>query len=549
MKGMLPTIFAIAIADFRERSRRYSFWIFLIVIAYATYLFIPDAEAPYTTVRLGAYRGIYNSAWIGSQVTLMSIVIVSLVGFYFIKGSVLRETRLKTQELVASSPINDFSYLAGKALSNCLVLFSMVAVLAITSGILQIARGEDRSLDLFALLAPYCIVMVPLMIALASLAVLFDSIKLLRGGIGNVTFFVLWIAIVSTIAINQNVHITRNITPMFDLFGINFLWGEMMKSCAAAVSDYQPWQGMHSLGFNFSLAGRTPHLKTFVFSGADWSAGFLTSRLLLLGAAGAMITAASFSFRRFDEERTTTKRRLFRAASSPVESAATGKSTSTLLETPRITRLTPIVNHIPRLGLLSLLIAELRIALNRISRWWYIVAAGIIIAGMLTPFSIAYKFLLAAAWFWPMLIWSALGCRDQLYDTRQMVQSTPGGVWLQLSMQWLAGFIIAAGIGSFIGLRAMVSGDIGIFAHWLIGAMFIPSLAMTCGIMTSGRKLFEVLYTILFYIGPLNKVPLCDFTGSVIYGNIQPSLSLWGAITGSLLFLTILLRRWQLSRS
>ena len=168
---------------------------------------------------------------------------------------------------------------------------------------------------------------------------------------------------------------------------------------------------------------------------------------------------------------------------------------------------------------------------------------------MLTPFGISYKFLLAAAWFWPMLIWSALGCRDQLYDTRQMVQSTPGGVWAQLSMQWLAGFIIAAGIGSFIGVRALILGDIGTLAHWLIGAMFIPSLAMTCGIMTSGRKLFEVLYTILFYIGPLNKVPLCDFTGSVISGNIQSSLSLWSAITGSLLLVTILLRKWQLTRN
>jgi hypothetical protein len=549
MTNFLSTILAVAIADFRERSRRYSFWIFLIVIAYATYLFIPDAGAPYTTVRLGAYRGLYNSAWIGSQVTLMSIVLVSLVGFYFIKGSVLREIRLKTQELVASSPISGFSYLAGKALSNCLVLFSMVAVLAITSGILQIARGEDRSINLIVLLAPYCFVMVPLMVALATLAVFFDSIRLLRGGMGNVAFFILWVVIASTIAINQNVHITTDLTPMFDLFGMNYLWGEMMKACAAAVSDYQPWQGPHSLGFHFMADGSAPNLKTFVFNGVHWSAAFLTGRLLLLGAAGAILAVASYSFKRFDEERTSVKQHLFKKHPSPTASVTPDEATSGSLEAPRIALLTPITTHSSHLGLTSLLIAELRIALNRISRWWYIVAAGIIVAGMLTPFDISYKFLLAAAWFWPMLIWSALGCRDQLYDTRQMVQSTPGGVWVQLSMQWLAGFIIAAGISSFIGIRAMISGDIGILAHWLIGAMFIPSLAMTCGLMTSGRKLFEVLYTILFYIGPLNKVPLCDFTGSVVYGSIQSSLSLWGVITGSLLLVTILLRRWQLARN
>jgi hypothetical protein len=549
MMSALSTILAVAIADFRERSRRYSFWIFLVVIAYATYLFIPGAGAPYTTVRLGAYRGIYNSAWIGSQVTLMSIVMLSLVGFYFVKGSISRELRLKTQELVASSRINNISYLAGKTLSNCLVLFSMIAVLAITSGILQIARAEDRSLHLLILLAPYLVVMAPVMITLAAIAVLFDSVKVLRGGMGNVAFFILWIAVVSTIAINHRTHGANNLTPMLDLFGIHYVWGEMMNGCAAAVNDYQPWQGVHSLGFNFGFGGSGPHLKTFVFNGVHWSTAFLLGRLLLLSAAGVIITFASRIFRRFDEEHTSVKQYLFKKSPASTTPDALSKSTLISPEASRITSLTPIAVHTPSLGLMKLLIAELRIALNRISRWWYFVAIGIVIAGIITPFDISYKFLLAAAWFWPMLIWSALGCRDQLYDTRQMVQSTPGGVWAQLSMQWLAGFFIAASIGSFIGIRVMIIGDFGTLAHWLIGAMFIPSLAMTCGIMTSGRKLFEVLYTILFYIGPLNKVPLCDFTGSAVYGNIQSSLSLWGVITGSLLLATILLRKWQLLRS
>lgn len=544
MMGALSTILAVAIADFRERSRRYSFWIFLVVIAYATYLFIPGAGAPYTTVRLGAYRGIYNSAWIGSQVTLMTVTILSLVGFYFVKGAVSREMRLKTQELVASSPVSDISYLAGKALSNFLVLFSMIAVLAITSGILQIARGEDRSLHLLDLLAPYSLVMAPVMIALAALAVFFDSVKLLRGGIGNVAFFILWIVALTTSGLGKSEG-----TPVFDFFGIRYLWGEMVNGCAAAVSDYQPWQGAHSLGFNFGFDGDSPRLKTFVWSGVRWSTTFLIGRLFLLGAAGVIITFAGYCFRRFDEEGTSVKQSLFKKRQSSTAPDSLSKSASTSLEAPRITSLTPIISHTTHLGLTRLLIAELRIAMNRISRWWYIVAAGIVIAGSLTPFDISYKFLLAAAWFWPLLIWSALGCRDQLCDTQQMVQSTPGGVWVQLSMQWFAGFIIAAGIGGFIGIRTMILGDIGALAHWLIGAMFIPSLAMTCGIMTSGRKLFEVLYTILFYIGPLNKVPLCDFTGSVIYGDVQSSLSLWGVITGSLLLATILIRKWQLSRN
>ncbi len=142
-----------------------------------------------------------------------------------------------------------------------------------------------------------------------------------------------------------------------------------------------------------------------------------------------------------------------------------------------------------------------------------------------------------------------MGCRDLLFDTRQMVQSTPGGVWAQLSMQWLAGFLIAVAVGGFIGIRTLITGDFDLLAHWLIGAMFIPSLAIACGVITGGRKLFEVLYTLIFYIGPLNKTPMCDFTGSVIYGNIQPSLLLWSSVTLILMVAAISIRKWQVLRS
>ena len=213
------------------------------------------------------------------------------------------------------------------------------------------------------------------------------------------------------------------------------------------------------------------------------------------------------------------------------------------------TTLTPIATRSTKLGLSRLLAAELRIALNGVSKWWYLVAAGIFLAGLLTPLFISHNFLLAAAWFWPMLIWSKMGCRDQLFDTGQMVRSTQGGFWAQLSMSWLAGFLIALAIGGFIGIRALMSGNFAIVGYWLIGAAFIPSFAVFCGIITGARKLFEVLYTIIFYMGPLNKVPLLDFTGSVIYQDAATSMLITTVGIAVLLALTVVIRKWQILRA
>lgn len=542
MIGNLSTIWAIALADFRERSRRYSFWIFLVLIAYATYLFIPAHGAPYTTVRFGDYRGLYNSAWVSSQVTLMTVVILSLIGFYFIKGAVNRERCLKTHELLASSPINNFTYLAGKFGGNVLVLLSMILTLALTSAILQFARNEDRTFKIFDLLAPYVLIIAPVMIFIAALAILFDCVKPLRGGIGNVIFYCFWVFAIVTGGMNN-----KQVTPLLDFFGISYLWNQMMDGCSAAFSSYVPWEGIHSLGFNFTLSG-PPQLETFLWSGPHWSPTFLFGRLVLVLLSVAIVSVSASLFRRFDEEPGAVKQ-WFRSKKQSSISESPSATDLLSADSQRITTLTPLVVRTQKITLIRLLTAELRIALNRVSKWWYLIAAGIFVAGMLTPFAISHKFLLTAAWFWPLLIWSAMGCRDQLFDTRQMVQSTPGGVWAQLSMQWLAGFLIAAAIGGFIGIRTLFTCDFDLLAHWLIGAMFIPSLAIASGVITGGRKLFEVLYTLIFYIGPLNKTPLCDFTGSSLNSNFATSISVWGTITVVLIIITVVGRQLQVSRS
>ena len=541
MIGQLPSVLAVALADFRERSRRYSFWVFLVLIAYATYLFIPAHCAPYTTVRFGDYRGLYNSAWISCQVTLLTVTILSLVGFYFIKGAVNRERRLKTHELLASSPMSNFAYLVGKFGGNVMVLLSMILTLALTSALLQFARNEDRTIKIIDLLAPYILVITPVMIFVAALAIFFDSVKFLRGGIGNVIFYIFWVFAIVTGGMNRS-----EIAPLLDFFGISFLWNEMMNGCAAAVTSYVPWEGIHSLGFNFTRSG-PPQLGTFLWNGPHWSSSFVLGRVVLLIFSVAVVSVSAILFRRFDEEPGKVRQRFFGKKTAPApENQSTATQSSA--DTQNISALTPLAVHSHKVNLYSLLTAELRIALNGVSKWWYLIAAGIFVAGMLTPFAISHKFLLAAAWFWPLLIWSAMGCRDQLFDTRQLVQSSPGGVWAQLSMQWLAGFLLAVAIGGFIGFRTLISGDFDLLSHWLIGAMFIPTLAISCGIVTGGRKLFEVLYTLIFYIGPLNKTPMCDFTGSAINGNFQTSITLWGTITLALLMIAFVRRQWQVSR-
>ncbi len=539
MSGVIR-VWAVALSDFRERSRRYSFWIFLVLMAYAAFLFLPTAQAGYSCIVLDGNRGIYNSTWVGVQVALMTVSILALVGFYFVRGGISRDAQFKTAEIIAATPVSNLGYVTGKALSNALVLAAMTIVLALMAAVMQLVRGESNTIVPTDLLAPFVVIILPLMILVAATAALFDAIRWLRGGIGNVAFFVAWAVMIGNFGIRQ-----REVSPLFDLFGVHYLWLQMMEACAAAVPGYVPWQGRTSLGFNIHASGDLAVQPTFVWDGASWNSEFLLGRLLIVLFAAVVVAVGARAFSRFESSTVSWWRR---SQKTQPEISEPQSKDSVVGEARSQVSLTPLPESAVAFRFAALMGAELRLLLARVSFWWYLVSGGLVLAGLFVPYDIAYKFLLPAAWFWPLLIWSQMGCRERLHGTEPIVLATPRFLTRQFFAQWIAGVALTLAVGSFVGGRALIAADWPALALWFNAAMFIPAFAVLCGALTGGRKLFEVLYTLLWYIGPLNKLPLLDFTGSAGNGSALGHLMLWIAVT---LFVGVFafFARWRQARA
>ena len=60
----------------------------------------------------------------------------------------------------------------------------------------------------------------------------------------------------------------------------------------------------------------------------------------------------------------------------------------------------------------------------------------------------------------------------------------------------------------------MLGGDWRGLLAWLTGALFIPTLALVMGVWTGSSKLFEIVYTLLWYVGPMHATLKLDFMGS-----------------------------------
>ena len=102
--------------------------------------------------------------------------------------------------------------------------------------------------------------------------------------------------------------------------------------------------------------------------------------------------------------------------------------------------------------------------------------------------------------------------------------------------------------GSGVALNMALHGEwLGVLAL-VVGALFIPSLALCLGVWTGSSKSFEFIYSLLWYIGPLNQVESLDFMG-VVPGSAEAGIwQIYLAIALILSVLAFIGRKVQIQR-
>ena len=493
----IHVIYHIARADFLERIRRYSFLVMLGLVVFLGY----QTAIGNMALELGLYRGEYNSAWVGAMMSLIATFFIGWFGFYLVKGSVARDRETGVGQIMATTPLTRSQYLIGKWLSNFAVLMSMVTVLALAAIVIQFLQGENTQIHLLPFLSPFAFIVMPLMALVAAASVLFESVPFLQGGFGNIIYFFAFISFLPLFMENP----TLKQYPAFEPTGLGLLASDMGNAVSAIYSEYN---GDFSLGGGFVAA-----TKVFTWNGVHWTPEYIFARFTLIALAILLIFFAALFFDRFDPSRAKPKRIKPGTTKPDLPPVITSQAL-------HIVHLTPLNKTANRFSFFNVLMAEIKLLLKGQRWWWFAVMAGIIIACLVVPSAAVREFALPIAWVWPILLWSALGNREIHHNVQQMTFSSASPLLRQLPAQWLAGFIITLLVSIGAILRLIVVGDtVGLLAL-LSGAFFIPSLALACGGWSGTSKVFEILYMLIWYLGPLNKLKELDYIGS--HGNGRP---------------------------
>jgi hypothetical protein len=511
----LNTLYHMARADILERTRRYSFLIVLGLVVWLGYLVASGVFALRVTPN---FTGEINSPWVGALMTVTVNMFLGWFGFYVVKGSVARDYDTGVGQIMATTPLNRVQYMLGKWLSNLAVLSIMLLILLVVGAVMVLFSGAP--LEPWKLASPLLILGIPCMALVAALAVLFDTIRWLRGGLGNIIYFFAFILVLIPIF-----EIDRYI-PLLDFTGFRLIGDHIVR----AANVVYPGSGT---SYGYAYIENPTEMEFFTFDGLPWTMETLGPRLALLAIAIGIVLLAAVFFDRFNTYPPPPRRKKER---QPAGVATAGAEAIPLNQV----QLTPLAVQRPSFRFGALYVAELKLLLKGLPWWWYGVAGGLVIAQFFNELEIT-RILLLVTWVWPVLVLSGFGTREARHHTGQIVFAAPRPVLYQLPARWLAAFSVMALLGSGALLKYLTLGLTPSLLAWLAGAVFIPSLALSLGVLTASSKAFEVVYVVWMYLISQDVAAL-DFVGMSAKSPWYVYLPLGLA----LLAIAAAARRWQI---
>lgn len=483
----LRRFLAIVGADLLERGRSRRFWLALALVTAAAWWSFPSVDAGYLVLALnGHYRALYSSAWIGMVVAMLSIWL-SLIGFYLVRGTLVRDIETRVWQLLVATPLTRAAYLLAKWCSHMAVL-SLIAGAALLVGLLaQWVRGEDAVFDLAELVKPVLLLAMPSLALTATFAVWFDLAPWLRRTAGNVLYFALWVAILAASAAPPaRVPGGASVAPVAghvmpgDPRGILLARRAIQQQVGRQLDEpLQPGFCMRC-----GLGGRA--VRTFHWNAwaLDWTD--VAGRLFWLGAAVAGVVLAAPWMDRAGAR-----------AGSPRSAGASGGGRP-LRWLDRL--LAPLQGSV--LG--ALVAAELQRNLRQRPWWWWGALAAAMLVGVLAPLAVAALGVLAA-WMLLLDLYSRAALHEQESRTGAIVFCAAGGGRRVLLARWLMLAALGCAVNLPALLRLLLVAPASALALLAVCAS-LASWALALGVLTRNARIFELLVCLFAYLA-LNGVP------------------------------------------
>lgn len=510
------SIYVSAKAESMNLVRSRNFLIIMLAMAILAMVFFPNVQANYQTISIANYRGTYNSAWIGDTLAMLNISFLPFICFYYIRGSIQADKISKRSELIASTSINKTQIILAKWLSNLFVMSCFLVWMIAVAIVMQLWLQEDISLNLIDIAVPQLLHVLPIFMILAGIILLFDSLKITSSSVGNVLYF--FLCSFSLVA------------AVYYLSGTDQIIEQMVGELSALSG--KTVEGI-TIGISSIKEGRV--LNQFVWQGADYSTFSLLPLLHSVLLAGAILLLSITCFDRYK-------------TSSNVNGAGNDNRFVRFISKNAKKINTLLSRMCAPFIFTNIAYQEAKLLVSEKSYWWSLSLIILWLVQWLLPLNIVVEMVLPASFLVAGLMLASLGQREEEHKVSELL----GSVSVLMSKQFPAMFLAAVALLvltiSGAVFRLIASGDLLMLFAVMSGAILISALAIFLGTIFKTARVFEIIYTLFWYMGPMSRFEYFDYIGISNYQNgLGPMPLIFIVCAGLLLLCAFIVRKKQFS--
>lgn len=457
-------IWYIAKADFKERTRRFSFLVLCVSAVLAAFLFVPNPNAEMTSIAVDAryFSQATNWTWIPMASALCTGVLLPVMGFFYLRNSLSLDRKTGIVDFVYTSPVGRVTYLLGKYLSNLLILLCMLLVVSLTSfcmTILQFPSMEISTVHCFS----YFLCMIPGIFLCAALALIMEVVPLFQSRIGmwmvGIVYFIVYVVCISSLFDDSQGIIVR----FFDMTG--FLW--LKDSINLSVYDITGKPAQVAM-FVYEDGMISNHrLPELFFVPLSFSTNRLSEKICMIVLGIILCLVASFFMQRYKntEKNSITSEKVYKKSHG-----------------------------------YGLFMTELILTFRSCSVVWFIVMLLLWLSMFFADIETAQGMLWILSIAWSCVLFSEYGCREKKHNLNTFFPTFFHAYSNQLLIRFSVGGIVSLFVSVPIILRTAFIGEFSGAVAGIIFALFIPALSIFLGQISGKERMFEIIFLIICYV-------------------------------------------------
>ncbi|MDR1642094.1 MAG: hypothetical protein LBT59_20590 [Clostridiales bacterium] len=490
-------VLGVAIADFKERRRRFSFLAVVALSLLSTALTLPGNKLGMVMVYLEPEKLLQggNATWL-----MLSGAAVPYYMFFFILGNIEHDEKTKVRDMAKCSALSDFSYCLGKFISNVfVVLSSMTAVVAGSIAIALIRfPGDPIPWSVLTVNIPF----IPALLFMAAVVLFCETTVMLRK-MWSVAVYLVMVSVAVT-----SVELGMSNLKYLDMTGLSELMEYVRKEMLEKTG--LPLVSFHMFGVSSVKPTGT---KQIYFGPWAMNLAHAVTFGIKIALSGILVYLSSVALKISEKAH---KPKL--AALPQAEEAFSGFGTY------------EPAKFISRGNAMLGISAELRLMFSGKNLFWKAVAIAGLIALAFAPMEVASA-IAPLELVWCIRLFSGMGSREHIHGTINCVAVIPNGKKRQMLYSWAAGTLIALGAVSPALFRLLATSNYLAAFSCAVGALFVPSIALFLGEWTKTQRVFEIVMVVLTYAVISNV--------SIVYMELRPSYisasALWVLFVASVL--------------